>query len=25
VDESHFGMGFAPDVLRIVAEEVERD
>jgi hypothetical protein len=25
VDESHIGMGFAPDVLRIVAEEVERD
>jgi pimeloyl-ACP methyl ester carboxylesterase len=25
VHESHFGMGFAPDVLRIVAEEVERD
>ena len=25
VDESHFGMGFAPAVLRIVAEEVERD
>jgi pimeloyl-ACP methyl ester carboxylesterase len=25
VDESHFGMGFAPGVLRIVAEEVERD
>ena len=25
VDESHLGMGFAPRVLRIVAEEVERD
>ncbi|HET9695069.1 MAG TPA: alpha/beta fold hydrolase [Steroidobacteraceae bacterium] len=25
VDESHLGMGFAPGVLRIVAEEVERD
>jgi predicted esterase YcpF (UPF0227 family) len=25
VDESHIGMGFAPAVLRIVAEEVERD
>ena len=25
VDESHIGMGFAPRVLRIVAEEVERD
>lgn len=25
VDESHLGMGFAPGVLRIVAEAVERD
>jgi pimeloyl-ACP methyl ester carboxylesterase len=25
VDETHMGMGFAPNVLRIVAEEVERD
>jgi pimeloyl-ACP methyl ester carboxylesterase len=25
VDESHLGLGFAPRVLRIVAEEVERD